>query len=326
MGAAYTARVRGGAPKWPELAVQYADYSVWQRELLGDETDPDSVLSTQLGYWREALSGLPSPVRLPTDRPRPPVASHRGDVVDRTVDEALLAKVEGLAKRHGASVPMVFQAALAVLLQQLGAGEDVVIGSTIAGRRDTDLADLVGFFVNTWVLRTDLSGTPSFEQVLAQVQDKALAAYDNQDAPFECLVEALNPQRSMAYHPLFQVMFTWSTGAWVELELPGGLRADFGPLWTSMAKFDLEFCFFDEPGEPGLSVFLEYATDLFDRSTVQAVMDRLVRLVEQLVDAPSRAVALSDLLEPAERERFLIDVNDTAAEIPGLSIPGLFER
>ncbi|MDQ1039010.1 amino acid adenylation domain-containing protein/non-ribosomal peptide synthase protein (TIGR01720 family) [Streptomyces sp. V3I8] len=326
LDAAYTARVKGEAPGWPELPVQYTDYTLWQRELLGDDRDPGSVLATQLDYWRDELSGVPQPLRLSTDRPRPPVVSHRGDVVEGGVGEDVLDKVEKLARRTGVSAPMVFQAALSVLLQQLGAGQDVAIGSTIAGRRDADLADLVGFFVNTWVLRTDLSGAPSFEQVLEQVQHKALAAYDNQDAPFERLVEMLNPERSTAYHPLFQVMFTWSTGARLDFGLPGGLQARIAPLWTSMAKFDLEFSFFNEPGEPGLAIYLEYATDLFDRSTAEAVLDRLVRLVEQLIDAPTRAVALSDVLMPGERELVVHTFNDTDAETPDLSIIGLIDR
>ncbi|MFE2979167.1 amino acid adenylation domain-containing protein [Streptomyces sp. NPDC059258] len=323
---AYTARVRGTAPAWPELPVQYVDYTLWQRELLGDDRDPGSVLATQLDYWHNELSGAPQPLRLPTDRPRPPVVSHRGDVVDGRVDEDLLRRVEEIARRNGVSAPMVFQAALSVLLQQLGAGEDIAIGSTIAGRRDADLTDLVGFFVNTWVLRTDLSGAPSFEQILSQVQNKALAAYDNQDAPFERLVEMLNPTRSTAYHPLFQVMFTWSTSARLDFVLPGELRARIAPLWTSMAKFDLEFSFFNESDEAGLAIYLEYATDLFDRSTAEGIVDRLVRLIEQLVDAPSRAVTLADVLTSGERELVLRTFNDTAAETPDLSITGLLER
>ncbi|MCR8577388.1 non-ribosomal peptide synthetase [Streptomyces sp. Isolate_219] len=324
--AAYTARVTGEAPDWPELPVQYADYTLWQRELLGDADDPDSVLTHQLDYWRAELDGVPQPMRLPTDRPRPSVASRRGDVVDCPVDEELLATVEELAQHAGVSKPMVFQAVLAVLLQQLGAGEDITIGSTIAGRRDADLADLVGFFVNTWVLRTDLSGNPSFAEILAQVQSKALTAYDNQDAPFDRLVEALNPERSTAYHPLFQVMFSWSTDARAEFGLPGGLRAHFGPLWTSVAKFDLEFTVLDEPGEPGLSIHLEYATELFDRSTAQAVLDRFVRLLRQLAEAPSRPAASADVLTGDERELVLRTFNDTAAETPELSAVGLIER
>ncbi|WP_329619105.1 amino acid adenylation domain-containing protein [Streptomyces sp. NBC_01255] len=326
LSAAYTAQVDGRAPDWPELAVQYADYTLWQRDLLGDENDPDSLLATQLDYWRGALAGLSQQTRLPMDRPRRPKPSRRGDVVEGTVDEELLARAEAAAKRTGSSVPMVFQTALAVLLHQLGAGEDIALGSTVAGRQDPDLADLVGFFANTWVLRTDLSDRPTFDQLLAQVRHKALTAYDNQDAPFERVVEALNPERSSAYHPLFQVMFTWSTGARLEFGLPGGVQANIAPLWTSMAKFDLEFSFFNEPGTPGLSIYLEYATDHFDRATAQGFVDRLVRLAGDLLDAPSRAVALADVLTESEREWARRTFEGTAADTPDLTAAGLIER
>ncbi|MGA4844339.1 condensation domain-containing protein [Streptomyces sp. G45] len=326
LAAAYTARATGRAPDWPDLDVQYVDFTVWQREVLGTEDDPDSVLSTQLGYWRTELAGVPQPLRLAADRPRPPVASHRGDGVALTLDEALLTRAEALARHAEVSVPMLFQAAVALLLQQLGAGDDIALGSTIAGRPDDELADLVGFFVNTWVLRTDLSGTPTFEQVLAQVRQKALMSYDNQDAPFELLVESLNPERSTAYHPLFQTMFTWQTRGWTAFELPGGLAAEFGPLPTSTAKFDLEFNFFNDPDTPGLLVFLEYATDLFDRSTAEAMTARFERLVRQLVGAPSRPAALADVLDADERDLVVRARNDTAAPVPDLTVAELVER
>ncbi|MFI7394891.1 amino acid adenylation domain-containing protein [Streptomyces tendae] len=326
LSAAYTAHVETRAPNWPELAVQYADYTLWQRELLGDEEDPDSLLATQLDYWRDELAGLPQPTRLPMDRPRGPLPSRRGDVVEGTVDEKLLARAEAAARRTGSSVPMVFQAALAVLLHQLGAGEDIAIGSTVAGRQDPELADLVGFFANTWVLRTDLSDRPTFDELLAQVRHKALTAYDHQDAPFERVVEAVNPERSSAYHPLFQVMFTWSTGARLEFGLPGGVRARIAPLWTSMAKFDLEFSFFNEPGTPGLSLCLEYARDHFDRATAQGFVTRLVRLVGDLLDTPARAVALADVLTDRERHSALRAVQGTPADTPGATAAALIAR
>ncbi|MFH9070596.1 non-ribosomal peptide synthetase [Streptomyces alboflavus] len=326
LAAAYTARVTGAAPDWPELPVQYVDFTMWQREVLGDEGDGDSVLATQLGYWKKELAGVPQPMRLATDRPRPPVASHRGDGVGAELDADLLARVEELAKSAGASTPMVLQAALAIFLHQLGAGDDVAMGSTIMGRTDDELADLVGFFVNTWVLRTDLSGTPTFAEVLAQVRHKVLTAYDNQDAPFELLVESLNPERSSAYHPLFQTMFTWEKRGWFQFDLPGGLRARLGPLPTPTAKFDLEFNFFDDPDEPGLSIYLEYATDLFDRSTAETVVARFVRLVGQFAAEPHQAVALADPLAPDERELVLSTYNDTEVRTPELSVPELIAR
>ncbi|TDD82044.1 condensation domain-containing protein, partial [Actinomadura rubrisoli] len=325
LAAAYTARLKGEAPELPELPVQYVDYTLWQRELLGDEKDPGSVLATQLRYWRDELAGLPQPLRLPADRPRPPVAGHRGDMVDFHLEPELLASIETLARERGVTVPMVLQAALAVVLQHLGTGDDIPIGSTIAGRTDDDLSDLVGFFVNTWVLRADLSGTPSFDQLLSRLQDKALAAYDNQDAPFERLVEMLNPERSTAYHPLFQVMFTWNGDRWIDVELPD-LSARLEALSTPTAKFDLEFNYFTDPGKPGLLCYLEYATELFDRSTAEAIVTRYVRAIRVLVADPARPVGLADVLDPGERERLLRGLNDTAAETPEVTIHGLVER
>ncbi|MGV9855536.1 condensation domain-containing protein, partial [Streptomyces sp. NPDC003442] len=325
LAAAYTARHSGGEPAWPELPVQYTDYTLWQRELLGDEDDPDSVLAEQVRYWREELAGVPQPLRLPTDRPRPPAAGHRGSVVGFPIEPGLLAAVEDLARDREVTMPMVMQAALVVLLHHLGGGDDIALGSTIAGRTDDELADLVGFFVNTWVLRTDLTGTPTFAQVLDQVQRKALAAYDNQDAPFERLVEILNPERSTAYHPLFQTMFTWENEAWIDLELPG-VSARLQALSTPTAKFDLEFNYFKDPARPGMLCYLEYATDLFDHATAVAIGNRYTRLLGALVADPGQPVALADVLEPGERERMLMALNGGVVERPEVSAVGLFER
>ncbi|WP_331721435.1 amino acid adenylation domain-containing protein [Streptomyces sp. NBC_00212] len=323
---AYTARILGEAPDYPELPVQYIDYTLWQREVLGDEDDPDSVLSAQVKYWRDELTGAPQPLRLPTDRPRPPAASHRGGIVEFPIEPELLAAVEEFALDRDVSVPMVMQTALAVLLQHLGAGEDIPIGNTIAGRTDDELQDLIGFFVNTWVLRTDLSGNPTFNQLIGQVQEKALAAYDKQDAPFERLVEELNPERSTAYHSLFQVMFTWENERWIDLELPGGLQARLEVQATSSAKFDLEFNYFTDPTKPGMLVYIEYATDLFDHETVEAIGARYVRVIEQMVADPQKPVRQADVLEPAERELVLRGFNDTAMPTPLVTVPELFEQ
>ncbi|EPH40515.1 putative Dimodular nonribosomal peptide synthase [Streptomyces aurantiacus JA 4570] len=325
LSAAYTARRRGEEPRWGELPVQYADYALWQRELLGEENDPESLLANQLAYWREELEGVRQPLPLPLDRPRPPVASHRGDTVGFALDADVLAAVEEVARAQGATVPMVLQSALAVLLHLMSGGDDLTVGVPIAGRTDEELGDLVGFFVNTWVLRADLSGNPSFEDVVRQVRDKAVRAYDHQDVPFERLVEALNPERSTAHHPLFQVMFGWRGTAGQVFDAPGLRSAALELVPTETAKFDLAFALADTPGH-GVVGDVEYATDLFDRSTAEALADRFTRLVRQLATTPRARLHTVDVLAPEERDRLLRTFNDTDVSTPDLTMPALFEQ
>ncbi|MFC7895146.1 amino acid adenylation domain-containing protein [Streptomyces sp. NPDC057381] len=320
---AYAARARGAAPDWEPLPVQYADYTLWQRDLLGDESDPESLAARQLEYWRETLADLPQPLPLPTDRPRPRVMSPDGDRIPFSLDPGLLENVEKLAAELDTTVSMVMHSALAVLLRHLGCGDDVPIGAPITDRTDEDLRDLVGFFVNTWVLRVDLSGNPTFRELLQRVRERSLAAYDNQDMPFERLVELLNPHRSTAYNPFFQVMLSWQPPV-PPLELPG-LDVRVERLETGTAKFDL---FFDllPNGDGGADCRLEYATGLFDRDTAETVAERFVRVLGRLVADPERAVTTVDVLDAAERDRSLAGAAGAAAELPGLTLPELFER
>ncbi|MGA5527095.1 amino acid adenylation domain-containing protein [Streptomyces pseudogriseolus] len=317
--AAYAARHRGEAPRWEPLAVQYKDYTLWQRELLGDEEDPESIAAAQLEYWRGELAGVPQPVQLPLDRPRPTAAGHDGGHVDFELDADLLTGIGKLAAERGGTAPMVAQAVLAVLLHHVGAGNDLTIGSPIEGRADEQLDDLIGFFANTWVLRVDLSGNPSFGELLEQVRDRALAAYDNQDVPFERLVELLGPERTTSYQPLFQVMLAWQF-EWSRIEMPG-LRVSPVPAGTGTAKFDLFFNIVPAPSG-GAYGRLEYATELFDHATAESLVDRYVRVLRQVVADPGTRLGAVEVLTGAERDR-LAQLNDTTAPVRRATVPEL---
>ncbi|MFJ1764720.1 amino acid adenylation domain-containing protein [Amycolatopsis sp. NPDC088138] len=309
---AYAARCAGQAPVWPALPVQYSDYAAWQRELLGSESDPVSVVTGQLGYWTGRLAGLPEELVLPSDRPRPAVASYRGGEVPVELDAVLHRRLVELARSAGCTLFMVLQAALAVLLRKLGAGADIPIGTPVAGRSDDALDDLVGFFVNSLVLRTDVSGRPSFRELLARVREVDLDAFAHQDLPFERLVEAVNPARSTAHHPLFQVMLTVAVDGGAEVTLAG---VDAKPylLPFHVAKFDLGLAVaerYDGQGAPdGLTGSLEYADDLFDRDTAARIANWLRRLLDLVTADPDRPVTEFDLLDGREREQVLVDWN-----------------
>ncbi|WP_369226880.1 condensation domain-containing protein [Streptomyces sp. R39] len=321
--AAYTARLDGRAPDWEPLSVQYKDYALWQRELLGDPADPNSLAGAQTAYWRAELEGVPQPLSLPLDRPRPPERSLDGDTVHLVVKPEVAAGLQRLADERGMTMSMVLQAALAVLLRKLGAEDDVTIGNPIAGRTDEALADLVGVFVNTQVLRVDLSGDPTFVDLLAQVRDKALAAYEHQDVPFEMLVELLNPERSAAYQPLFQVTFAWQNFARQDFELPG-LKVEFEQHLVSAAMFDLFFSMaMDDSG--ALRGDVMYATQLFDRDTVEAVAARFARVLEQLAADPRSPVSRIEALSAEERDWVVRGLNDTARAVAAETLPEAFE-
>ncbi|MGA5227282.1 condensation domain-containing protein, partial [Streptomyces koyangensis] len=315
---AYVARVGGRVPGWSELPVQYVDYTLWQQELLGDESDPQSVISRQVDYWKTALTDIPDRLDVPVDRPRPAVASYRGDLIDIQMSAEVHGRIVALARECGASVFMVLQAGLAVLLKRLGAGSDIALGSPIAGRVDEALDDLVGFFVNTLVLRTDVSGDPSFRELLGRVRETDLAAYAHQDVPFEHLVEVLNPARSLSHHPLFQVMLALQNTPEGAFVLPG-LESRIEPVGTGTSRFDLFFNLrerFSASGVAlGLEGFVEFSTDLFDRGTVVSLVERLVRVLEQVVADPGVRVGAVELLSADERAQIIEARNATDREV-----------
>ncbi|MER5642627.1 amino acid adenylation domain-containing protein, partial [Kitasatospora sp. NPDC002227] len=324
---AYRARLAGTAPDWDELPGQYADYALWQRELLGEEDDPESLLNEQLAYWRQSLAELPEELALPFDRPRPPTASHRGGSVEFQVPAELHRGITELARAEGCTPFMVLQAALAVLLSGFGAGHDIPIGTAVAGRMDEGLNDLVGFFVNTLVLRTDLAGAPSFVKLLGRVREASLRAFEHQDVPFEKLVEELSPVRSMARHPLFQVMLLVQNNAQPVLDLPG-LTVKPVAARPAPAKFDLNFTFserFGTAGAPaGLTAGVVFARDLFDEQTVERMGNGFVRVLRELLAAPERPIIHVELMTEEERELVLTGWNDTAVEVEPSTLPALF--
>ncbi|MFJ2901853.1 amino acid adenylation domain-containing protein [Streptomyces sp. NPDC087212] len=326
---AYTARIEGAEPDGFDLAVQYADYTLWQRDLLGSADDPDSELTRQLAHWRDALTGLPEHLELPFDRPRPAVPTHHGETVPFEVAPEVHARLVRLAREHHTTVFMAVHAALAVLLHRLGAGDDIVVGSPVANRTDDALAPLVGFFVNSLVLRADLTGDPDFTEVLRRVRAADLAAYAHQDVPFERVVEAVNPVRSTARHPLFQTSLNWNNAdqqAVLALAdtLPG-LRGQVLPVASPSAKFDLSW-FLSERAEGGVGGLLEFATDLFDRDTAVRLTERFTALLADLTAEPTRPVGAFDLVDARERRLLLTEWNDTAHPLPSGTVTDLVEQ
>ncbi|WP_408630171.1 non-ribosomal peptide synthase/polyketide synthase [Amycolatopsis mongoliensis] len=323
IAAAYAARRAGETPQWTPLPVQYADYTLWQRDLLGAENDPDSVLGTQLDYWRDTLDGLPDRIELPLDRPHPATATFRGELHTFTWDADLHRHLTELARESGASVFMVVHAALAALLTRLGAGTDVPIGSPIAGRTDQALDDLVGFFVNTLVLRVDTGGEPTFRDLVARVRERNLDAYAHQDVPFERLVEVLNPARSLSYHPLFQVMIAGQNNTRAEVTLPG-LTVTEIPVTTGTSKFDLAISLTER--DAGIAGVLEFNADVFDHPGADAILRRLEVLLRAALAEPDRPVGALDLLEGDERDRVLTEWAGSLDPAGTETFPGLFAR
>jgi amino acid adenylation domain-containing protein len=304
--ALYAAYVQDRAPSLTPLPVRYADYARWQREhLAGDR------LAGQLAYWRERLQGHAT-LELPTDRPRPRVPDGAGAVARTRVDGAVLGTLREVGRRERCTEFMVLLAAWQALLARMSGQDDVVVGSPIAGRTRPEVEGLVGFFVNTLALRTDLSGDPTFRELLARVRDTTLGAYQHPEIPFEKVVEAVAPERDPGRNPIFQVWF--GTRAEEGARTVAGLVAE--PLATAGegAKFDLSLTAIT--GAEGTELVLEYATELFDAATADALLRRYTRLLGEAAAAPERHVGELELLSDDERTRLLTEWSGAEVVLP----------
>ncbi|WP_245547018.1 non-ribosomal peptide synthetase [Nocardia brevicatena] len=308
---AYLARLSGNSPRWSPLQVQYADYAIWQREVIGTDDEDDSIAARQLAYWRTQLAGLSGELELPADRPRPAVPSMRGAATGFVVAAETHRALDRLAREHGATLFMVMHAAVAVLLARLTGESDIAVGTPIAGRGERALDDLVGMFVNTLALRTRVESTLTFAELLDRAKETDLSAFANADIPFERVAEVVAPGRATAHNPLFGVVLSFQNNEQATLELPG-LRVTMLDEGAIAAKFDLQVNVDprrDAHGVPAeLITVLGYATDLFDEATVQAFGRRLERILAAVAGHPQVRVGDIDILDAAERERMSVGV------------------
>ncbi|MFP2912228.1 amino acid adenylation domain-containing protein, partial [Pyxidicoccus sp. 3LFB2] len=317
LGAYYRELTGGASAELAPLPVQYADYSAWQRNWLQGD-----VLKQELEWWRQQLSGAPTALELPTDRPRPSVQTHVGAVLPVAIPKAVSGAVKALAQRKGATPFMVLLAGWQLLLSRYSGQDDVVVGSPIANRNRGEVEGLIGFFVNMLVLRARIDANQSFSQLLEQVRQRTLGAYEHQDVPFEKLVEELQPQRDLSRPPLFQVTLTLQNTPEKALALPG---LTLSPAAPEIATSTFDFSLLLEEGPEGFSGHLNYNTDLFDAETVGRLMRHYVALLEAVAAAPNQRLGHVSLLTQEERQRVVEQWNGTASTYPReASIPELF--
>jgi aspartate racemase len=304
----YTAFLSGRPNPLATLPIQYADYAVWQREWLTGE-----VLANQLHYWQQQLAGANPLLELPTDRPRPPIQTYRGASQSIALPATLTTALKQLCAQEGVTLYMTLLAAFQTLLYRYSRQEDIIVGSPIAGRNRAEIERLIGFFVNTLVLRTDLSGNPSFQELLTRVRATTLDAYAHQDLPFEKLVEELNPERSLSYSPLFQVMFVLQNTLEQTVELPGLTQTPV-EIGTATAQFDLTLSVAEQDGL--LIGSWNYNTDLFDAGTIERMNTHFQILLAGIVANPAQPISQLPLLSEPEQHQLLVEWNNTQTEYP----------
>ncbi|WP_280312644.1 amino acid adenylation domain-containing protein, partial [Nocardia abscessus] len=321
---AYVARGGGREPSWAPLPIQYADYALWQRDVLGADDDPESLAGAQLAYWTVELADLPDELNLPADRPRPAAQSFAGGKTDFVIDADVHAALAGLARQHNATLFMVVHTAFAVFLSRLSGTDDIAIGTPIAGRGEAELDDLIGMFVNTLVLRTRVAPGLAFTELLAANRETDLRAFANADIPFERLVEALDPERSAGRHPLFQVALSFENLTATSFELPGLSFTALDPA-ADTAKFDLLLTVREQRtesgAEAGLAAEFTYARDLFDEQTIIEFGRRFRRILAAVARYPATAVGDLAILDDSERADLIARTG--APAVPPSTLPEL---
>ncbi|MGB7921969.1 MAG: amino acid adenylation domain-containing protein [Pyrinomonadaceae bacterium] len=319
VGLLYEAYSRGEESPLEELSIQYADYAVWQREWLQGD-----VLDQQLDYWKQQLAGAPQVLELPTDHPRPPVQSYKGASQRFQLSEELSGELKRLSQQQGVTLFMTLLAAFQTLLMRYSGQQDVVVGADVANRNRAETEQLIGFFVNMMVLRTDLSGDPSFEELIGRVKEVALEGYEHQEVPFEKIVEAIAPEREMSRTPLFQVAFVLQNVPQVAFDAQGLTLSPLGSD-SETAKFDLTLSMTETEG--GITGAFEYSTDLFERSTIERMAAHLACLLDGVVKQPGQRLSELPLLTKQEEQQVLGAWNETASDYPREScIHQLFEQ
>ncbi|HGY55852.1 MAG TPA: amino acid adenylation domain-containing protein [Caldithrix abyssi] len=318
-GSLYEAYSRGETPSLPELPIQYADFSAWQRNWLQGE-----VLDKQLTYWKEKIGLNPPVLELPLDYPRPKMQTFNGDALTVTLSPEVQERLKAFSRKEGVTLFMTLLAVFQTMLHRYSGQEDILVGSPIANRTRAETEALIGFFVNTLVLKTHFEDNPDFRSLLKQVRETTLEAYAHQDLPFEQLVEVLQPERDMSHSPLFQVAFILQNVPIQRIELPDLTLAPFNAE-SKTAKYDLTLTTAET--DEGLMCHFEYNTDLFKKSTVERMMRHFQTLLEAVLDNPKQPVGYLPLLSEAEKQLFLGDWNNTRVAYPDAhTVQRLFEE
>ncbi len=315
----YEALATGKPASLPNLEIQYVDYVDWHQQWLQGE-----VFEKQLNYWKKQLDNVPPLLELPTDRPRPAMQSNRGDRCEFLLSVKLTDSIKSLARQEGVTLFMTLMAAFQTLLFRYSGQEQIVVGTSLGGRNKPEIKDLIGLFMNTVLIRGDLTGDPTFRELLTRVRQAALGAYEHPDLPFDKLVEELQPERSLSYSPLFQVMFILQNAPPPMLKTSHLTTTSFEEISTRTSKYDLYLSMIETAR--GLAGGLEYSTALFDQTTIARMVGHFEALLADIVEQPDKHVSEINLLPDAERQQILTTWNQTATAVEPVAIHQLFER